>query len=109
MNIEFFAPQDEVNVWVLDYVKEKLLEFHEKDHEISVAAVHFREERGSSQTKKICEISLTIYGDNIFVHRDADSFEQASQRVIAELSSHVDEQVKRKNEPPDQLTSTVDV
>jgi putative sigma-54 modulation protein len=108
MIIEFQTPQGEVKKWVLDFVRDKLVELHKRDREIVRAQVYFREMNGK-KNEKVCEIDLTIFGDSIFVHRKADSFEKASRMAIDDLTEKIDEQIKKRNEPPDVVTSTVKV
>ena len=106
MTIEFYTPPTDVKKWVLDQIRERLTEFHNQYKELTRAQVNFRNEPDGD---KLCEISLTIYGDSFFVHRQAASFEQAATKVLAELAEKIDEKIKSHNEPPDIVTSTVKV
>lgn len=108
MNIEFHAPHGEVKEWVINYLKEQLMELHRKDKQVSRAQVYFRDQPGGPEPK-VCEIDLSIYGDSLFVHRNAGSYEQAAREVLAELNRKVDEQIRRQSEPPEEITSTVKV
>ena len=109
MNIEFHEPQGKVKVFVTDYLRDRLIALHRKDKEISRAQVYFRVQPDTSPDDKVCEIDLTIYGDSLFVHRSASSFEHAMRETLEELEKKIDEQLSRQNEPPDELTSTVKV
>lgn len=109
MNIEFYNPSGEVKEWIIDYIKDKLMELHHRDKEISRAQVYFKQQTTAENDNKICEIDLTIYGDSLFVHQKATSYEQAARGAITELSEKVDERISKQSEPPDELTSTVDV
>ncbi|HEU4575277.1 MAG TPA: HPF/RaiA family ribosome-associated protein [Chitinophagaceae bacterium] len=109
MHIEFHTPQGQVKQWIIDFVKEKLLEFYHKDREIARAEVYFKQQGGNDADNKVCEITLTIYGNSLFVHRKAATFEQASRETIDELTGKVNEQIRQQNEPPDQTTSTIKV
>lgn len=109
MNIEIFNPKDEVKEWLINYTSDKLMELHRQDAAISRALVYFKEEPDSPGEDKICEIELTIYGDSLFIHSKACSFEKAVRDAIQELSLRVDQQLKKHNEPPAELTSTVNV
>ncbi|MDP4261379.1 MAG: HPF/RaiA family ribosome-associated protein [Bacteroidota bacterium] len=108
MNIGFHAPQGEVKEWVIDHVRQKLMDLYHQDKGITKAQVYFREQP-DDERNKICEIELMIYGDPLFVHRKAPSFEQASNEVLAELAEKVDEQIRNQGEPPEEITSTVKV
>lgn len=109
MNIEFQAPQGQVKEWLINHVRNELMKLYHKDKEISRAAVYFREKANDPFHDRICEIDLAIYGDSVFVHRKADSYEQAAREALAELAQKVDTQMKKQNEPPDEVTSTVKV
>ncbi|MDP4252260.1 MAG: hypothetical protein Q8918_19350 [Bacteroidota bacterium] len=109
MNIEFQTPsQGLVKEWILKSIRDKLVEFHQRDKEISKATVCFKEQAGLKTGEFVCEILLTIFGDSLFVHRSADSFEQAARLVLTELSEKVDKIIKQR-ETPDEITSTVKV
>ena len=107
MNIEIHEPKGKVKGFVTDYLRDRLISLHHKDREISRAQVYFRELTDDLPDNKVCEIDLTIYGDSIFVHRKASSFEHPIRETLEELERKVDEQLSRQNEPPDELTTTV--
>ncbi len=109
MTIEIHSPQGQVSQWVIDYVKEKLMEFYHRDREIARAQVYFRQIEDNPLGTDVCEIQLTIYGNSLFIHRTAGSFEMASREAIEELTSRIDDQIGKQKEPPDQATSTVKV
>lgn len=109
MNIEFHNPKNDVREWVIGYAKDKLVELHKRDKEISRAQVYFKRKNTAQPDDKVCEIDLTIYGDSLFIHCSANSYEQAVRHAIQELTQKVDEQISKHSEPPDELTSTIDV
>jgi hypothetical protein len=108
MNIEFHTPHGQVKEWILNSTRDKLLEFHLRDKEISKATVYFKEQAGPDKGEYVCEILLSIFGDSIYVHRSADSFEQAARLVFTELSEKIDNIIKQR-ETPEVITSTVKV
>lgn len=109
MNIEFHNPKDVVKEWIIIYIRDKLMELYQRDKEISKAQVYFKEQISSENNNKICEIDLTIYGDSLFIHCKATSYERAARDAIQELTQKIDEQIKKHGEPPDQITSTVEI
>ena len=109
MNIEFFAPQGQVKEWLITYVRNELMKLHSRDKRISRAEVYFRYKPHESFLDKICEISLTIYGNAISIQRKADSYEEAAREAVEELGRKVGARLKAQNEPPDELTSTIKV
>jgi ribosome-associated translation inhibitor RaiA len=109
MTIEFFTPQDEVPEHMIRFIKEKLMGFYHRDYEIYGAEVVLRNQQVNPGNDHICEITLSIYGEVLMVHRTADNYLQAAREVLQELSLKVDEFLQRQKEPPDQITSTVRV
>ena len=109
MTIEFFTPQAKVPEHLILFIKEKLMGFYHRDHEIYGAEVVLRNQQVNPGNDHICEITLSIYGEVLMVHRTADSYLQAAREVLEELSPKVDEFLQRQKEPPDHITSTVRV
>lgn len=109
MTIEFHLPYQKVKEWVTDYVRTKLTDFHHLNETISRAEVFFKEEPAATSGTKKCEIELTVYGDSLFVSRSGESFEQASRDAIEALAVEVEKQANQNTEPPDTVTSTVEV
>ena len=109
MTIEFFTPHGEVPEHVIVFIKERLMEFYHRDHEIYGAEVVLKNQQIGPGSDHICEITLAIYGEVLMVHRSADNYIQAARNVLEELSIKVDEFLQRQKEPPDQITSTVKV
>jgi ribosome-associated translation inhibitor RaiA len=109
MTIEFFTPHGEVPEHIILYIKEKLLEFYHRDNEIYGAEVVLKKQFISHCNDHVCEITLSIYGEVLMVHRSADHYLPAARNVLEELSCKVDEFLQRQKEPPDQITSTVKV
>lgn len=109
MTIEFFTPQGEVPEHLIRFIKEKLMEFYHRDNEIYGAEVVLRNQHVNPGYDHICEITLSIYGEVLMVHRVADNYLQAAREVLEELSLKVDEFLQRQKEPPDQIMSTVSV
>ena len=109
MTIEFFTPQGEVPEHIILFIKEKLMGFYHRDNVIYGAEVVLRNQHINPANDHICEITLSIYGEVLMVHRVADNYLQAAREVLEELSLRVDEFLQRQKEPPDQITSTVRV
>lgn len=108
MTIEFHAPHGKVKEWVIDYLKNKLVQLHHINAAISRAEVYFKEDNTPGQ-EKICEIDLTIYGESLFTRRSAGSYEEASREAADALAADIARQTGGDNELPDKVTSTVKV
>jgi ribosome-associated translation inhibitor RaiA len=109
MCIEIHAPHSDVDESILMPVKEKVLSFSHIMKDIVKAHIFLREDAPQDKENKICEIKLILYGDVLFVHRRADSFEVAAWQALADLEKQVTEQVKLQNELPDNINSSVRV
>ena len=109
MTIEFFTPQGEVPEHTILFIKERLMGFYHRDNEIYGAEVVLRNQQVNPGNDHICEITLSIYGEVLMVHRTADNYLQAAKEVLEELSLKVDEFLLRQKELPDQIMSTVRV
>jgi ribosome-associated translation inhibitor RaiA len=109
MTIEFFTPHTEVPEHIILFIKEKLMEFYHRDNEIFGAEVVLKNKVISPGNDHVCEITLSIYGEVLMVHRCADNYMEASRNVLDELSLKVDEFLQRQKEPPEQITTTVKV
>ena len=109
MTIEFFTPHDEVPEHIIVFIKEKLMEFYHRDNEIYGAEVVLKNKFISPGNDHVCEITLSIYGELLMVHRGADNYIQAARNVLDELSLRIDEFLLRQKELPDQMTTTVKV
>lgn len=109
MTIEFFTPHDEVPENLIHFIKQRLMDFYHRDNEIYGAEVVLKKQFINPGNDHVCEITLSIYGEVLMVHRRADNYLQAARDVLKELSLKVDEFLQRQKEPPDEITSTVKV
>lgn len=109
MLIEFHSDRGKVHEWVIQFVQQKLIDMHHKNKNIAEADVYFREQADSNGGTKICEIDLTVFGDSVFVSRNADSFELAAREVTEWLEQIVADQVAQQKLPTEAVTSTVKV
>jgi len=111
MTIRFNTPPGDVQEWIIDDLKKKLTEFHQKDAEITAAHVSFHKRPIAFDGDYNCEIELVIGGSSIMVQRSANSYLQATRKVLEELNRIIEEQIEkqRQNEPPNIILTTVEV
>jgi Sigma 54 modulation protein / S30EA ribosomal protein. len=107
--IDVHAPSTEVHESMLKKLKEKVLSFTHNMKDIVKAHVFLREDNPAYPENRICEIKLTLFGDVLFVHRRAASFETAAQQALADLEKQVAEQIKQQHDLPDDINSSVRV
>ena len=62
MTIQFNLPKNHVKEWVISYLLNKLLSFHDLDKSIFRAEVNLKED---STGVKRCDISISIPGDSL--------------------------------------------
>lgn len=110
MNIEFHTPFKKVSEKLINKARKEIMEMVHLNKKISRAEVFLREEENANYSdNKVCEIRLSIYGDNLFVHTRAENFEKAVKLAINDLMKIVKQQVSKQKETPDKITSTVKV
>jgi ribosome-associated translation inhibitor RaiA len=99
----------EVEETVIDELKRKLMELHKADKEIARAHVQLKHSPGSFNGQYVCEVDLTIFGSSIMVAAGGSNYLSASRKVLDEVTRQVQEQIRRQNDPPDIMVSTVKV
>jgi putative sigma-54 modulation protein len=110
MTIEFQTASAIVPEKLVTFMRDELLKLLHTNKNISRAEVLLKEDDTIIKSEnKICEIRLTVYGDNLFTHTRTGKFEESAREAIKELKKMVKKQVKLQNEPPDKMTSTVKV
>lgn len=82
-------PQGQVKEWIVAFVKEQLVELMHHEQNISKVQVVFKGHTNGGNSLKICEITLTVDGAVIFVHKTAESYEQAARWAIAAIGERV--------------------
>jgi mRNA-degrading endonuclease RelE of RelBE toxin-antitoxin system len=109
-DIEFHTAYGKVSESLIDEVRREILSLSHMNRDISRAEVTMKEDETMNPVEnKICEIRITVYGDDLLLHSRTSSFRNSAHEAIKELKKLVKEQVKRKQEPPDEMTSTVKV
>lgn len=109
MRIEFDMPAGESHEWLVNHLKQKLVELYRQDRHISRAGVQFSKNPRDLDNEYSCAIDLTIFGSSISVRSSGESYERSVRDVLDELSKQVDKQVRGLREPPDEMVSSVRV
>jgi hypothetical protein len=110
MKIEFSFPHGEVPGLVIEYVKDKLLGYHRDNKEVSDAEVIFRimpEVPEVEKHKFVCMVILSLFGETLVVQRGSLTYLKAAREVITEIETRLDEILKRINEPPEEVLTTI--
>lgn len=111
MTIEFHTPYEKVPEKLISSIRDEIMELSHLSQHISRAEILLREDKTIiKEENKICEISLTIvFGDDLFVHTEAENFKKSAKEAIRDLKRLINQQVKNNKELPDQKTVTVNV
>lgn len=110
MTIEFQTAYGKVPEKLVNDIKNEILKLSHINKDISRAEVLLKEDETiSSGDNKVCEIRLTVYGDDLFVHTRTENFKKSAKEAIKELRKMVKQQVKKQKDPTDEMTSTVKV
>jgi ribosome-associated translation inhibitor RaiA len=110
MNIEFHTPFNKVSEKLVSEIRNELLELSHINKNISRAEVMLKADGHIiAPENKICEIRLTIYGNDMISHTRTENFEKSAKEAIRELKRIVRQQAKLHDAPPDIVISTVKV
>ena len=110
MDIEFHTAYGKVPESVVRKIRNEMLKLSHINKEISRSEIVLKEDATIVRPEnKICEIRLTVFGDDLLSHSRTESFRRSANEAIRELRKLVSQQVKEQQEPPGEITSTVDV
>lgn len=110
MTIEFHTAFGKVSEKLIKDIRNEILKLSHINKEISRAEVFLKYNSAIiAAENKICEIKLTVYGDDINARARTENFESAAKEAIKELSKMVKQQAKKQKEPPEEITSSVKV
>ncbi|HET9433401.1 MAG TPA: HPF/RaiA family ribosome-associated protein [Chitinophagaceae bacterium] len=109
MTIEIHSPNLQVNERTIDAIKKKVLNLSHLGEKISRAEIFLTEDAPLVKEDKICKIRLSIFGDDLFVSKNADSFGKAAMAAIRALKKGLKKKQELRNQPPEEVTSTVDI
>jgi ribosome-associated translation inhibitor RaiA len=76
---------------LLDLIDEKLGKLDRLSDRILEARVTLRIEKADDRSNKVMEVKLVIPGDDIFVKKQGDSFEELVQKITETLQRSVKE------------------
>ena len=109
MTIEIYTPQNEVPEHIIFYLKGKLMDFYHRDNQIDKAEVVLKHQHASEGNDHVCEITLSLYGEWLMIHRSGESYLQTIRETLKEVSLKIDEFSRKQNDLPEEIISTVRV
>ncbi|HET6766427.1 MAG TPA: HPF/RaiA family ribosome-associated protein [Chitinophagaceae bacterium] len=109
MTIEIHSPNLRLNERTLHAIRKKVLNLSHLGEKVSRAEIFLTEDAALAKENKICKIRLSIFGNDLFVSKNADSFGTAATTAIRALKKGLKKKQELRNEPPEEITSTVDI
>lgn len=109
MTIEIHSPNLQVNERTINTIKKKLLGLSHLGEHVSRAEIFLTENIAIPKENKTCKIRLSIFGDDLFVSKNADSFGKAATAAIRILRRGLKKKQEVRNEVPEIITSTIDI
>jgi ribosome-associated translation inhibitor RaiA len=109
MTIEIHAPDLRVNDRTIDTINKKVLSLSRLGEKISRAEIFLTEDAALPKENKTCKMRLSIFGDDLFVSKNADSFEKAATAAVRVLKKGLKKKQEQRNDPPEEITSTVNI
>jgi len=109
MIIEIYTHQNEVPEHIIFYLKGKLMDFYHRDNQIDKTEVVLRHRHINEANEYVCEVTLSLHGETLLIHRSGESYLQAIREVLRELSLKINEFLQREKDLPEEIISTVRV
>lgn len=90
MQILIQSPHITPTEQLIKFVKDKISKLSHFDDRIETADVFLKIEKSDLTDDKVCEIRLVIPGDDLFVKKQSDTFEDAVNKAIDALHGEID-------------------
>ncbi|MFZ1785990.1 MAG: hypothetical protein WAU23_12370 [Ferruginibacter sp.] len=108
MTIEFHTPAGKVIEKLISSIRNDMLELLHINKKITRAEVMMKEDTGIfDKDNKVCEIRLSIFGDNLYTRSRTESFENSAKQAVKDLKRLVRQQVKKENATTHTVMSSV--
>ena len=109
MTIEIYSPNLKISEKLIKGIEKKLVTLSHLGGRVSRAEVFLTIDDTLPKENRVCKIRLDIPGDTLFVHKNGISFENAVTEAIKILKRLLKKTTEHRNEPPDEITSTVKI
>ena len=95
--MNLIQPYGKVSEKLVSDIRNEILELSHINKDISRAEVLLKEDETIIPAEnKICEIRLTVYGDDLLAHTRTENFKKSAKEAIKELKKMVKKQVKKQ-------------
>ncbi|GAB2676319.1 hypothetical protein GCM10027036_32570 [Flavihumibacter cheonanensis] len=110
MTIEIHTPKKGLEETVLRLVKLSIIRFTQVYKGISRIECTIREDSKISPVdNKVCEIRVTMYGENLFTHSRSNDYADSVREAINHCGEQIALLASKEKELPDKITTTVKV
>jgi len=109
MIIEINSPILKVSHEAATAMERKVMRLARSGEKISRAEIFLTEENSTVKENKNCKIRLDIFGDTLFAHKTAETFERAAESGIKILKKMLKGNSGQRNVLPDEIITTVNI
>ena len=110
MTIEFHTTFGKVSEKIINEIRNEIINLSHISKNITRAEVLMKEDKNIVPTEnKICEIRLTVFGDNLVAHARTENFKDSAKDALKDLKRMVKQQIKKNKEASNQVISSVKV
>ncbi|ULQ51887.1 HPF/RaiA family ribosome-associated protein [Flavihumibacter fluvii] len=110
MTIDIHTPHEGLEDKVIQHAKKALIRLSKQYKTISRLECVMRQDQSINMAdNKVCEIKLSVYGENLFTHSRTGKYETAVTEAIEHMKSQLELLASRQNDLPDKVTTTVKV
>ena len=110
MTIEFHTTFGKVSEKIINEIRNEIINISHISKNITRAEVLMKEDKNIVPTEnKICEIRLTVFGDNLVAHARTENFKDSAKDALKDLKRMVKQQIKKNKEASNQVISSVKV
>jgi putative sigma-54 modulation protein len=85
MTIEIETPHKKITEKLIRFITTEIIKLSHSITNISRAEILLREDETKPGENKICDIKLSILGDNLSAHTRTEKFERSVKEAISEL------------------------
>ena len=97
MKITIQTPGFKATKKILSFITNKLRKLDQLHPTIMEGQVLLRLDKSDTRNNKLCEIKLTIPGNDLFASKQSETFEEASTKVIEALKRQLSDQKVEHN------------
>ena len=110
MTIDIHTPHDGLDEMVIQDAKQAMIRLAQQYKTINKLECVMRQDQVNNMPEdKVCEIKLSVFGENLFTHSRTGKYESSVAEAVEHMKSQLELLASRQNELPDKVTTTVKV